>query len=239
MMNQAAESAGPDSDAARTVNIYIMGKEYRVPESLTVLKAMEFSGYRFVRGCGCRGGCCGACATVYRTPDTYRIKVALACQTVIEPGMHLAQIPFYPLNRAVYDLREMRPVVEDILKLYPEIARCLCCETCTRACPQDLDVMYYIQAALRCDTEAVARLSFECIMCGLCVSRCPAELMHPSVAVLCRRLYARYVQNKAEHLAQRVQEVEAGRFDRELDALVAMDRQALGEAYARREIEAV
>jgi heterodisulfide reductase subunit C len=221
------------------VSIYIMGQEYTVPNGLTILKATEYAGYRYIRGCGCRGGVCGACATVYRTADSYRIKVGLACQTVIEPGMYLAQVPFYPANKAIYDIDTMRPATEEILKLYPEIARCLCCEVCTRACPQDLDVMYYIQAALRGDIEAAARLSFECIMCGLCVSRCPAELMHYNVAILCRRLYGKYGLKKAEHLAERVRDIESGKFDDALDELVTMDENKLKEAYANREIEEV
>ena len=221
------------------VSIYIMGKEYSVPDSLTIMKAIEYAGYRFVRGCGCRGGACGACATVYRTADSYRIKVGLACQTIIEPGMHLAQIPFYPANKAVYDIEKLKPTVEEVLRLYPEIARCLCCEVCTRACPQDLEVMYYIQAALRGDVEEVAKLSFECIMCALCVSRCPAELMHYNVAVLCRRLHAKYGVKKAEHVARRVEEIEAGRFDGDLDRLVKMGEAELVKAYESRDFEEV
>jgi formate hydrogenlyase subunit 6/NADH:ubiquinone oxidoreductase subunit I len=219
------------------VNIYIMGKEYEVPSALTIMKAMEYAGYSLVRGCGCRGGVCGACSTVYRTGDDYRIKVGLACQTVIEPGMHMAQIPFYPANKAVYDIEKLEPTAEDILGLYPEIARCLCCEVCTRACPQDLEVMYYMQAALRGDCKEVARLSFECIMCGLCVSRCPAELMHYNAAILCRRLHARYGMKRAEHVATRVREIEEGKFDKELSDLVAMGREQLVKAYEARDIE--
>ena len=151
--------------------------------------------------------------------------------------MRLAQIPFYPANKAIYDIKEMKPAVEDILKCYPEIARCLCCETCTRACPQDLDVMYYVQAALRGDVAEAAKLSFECIMCGLCVSRCPAELMHPYVGLLCRRLHGKYDLKRAEHLAKRVKEIEEGKSDQELDELVAMDEEALAKAYAERDIE--
>jgi formate hydrogenlyase subunit 6/NADH:ubiquinone oxidoreductase subunit I len=219
------------------VSIYIMGKEYKVPASLTILKATEYAGYTYTRGCGCRGGICGACATVYRTSDSYRIKVGLACQTVIEPGMHLTQIPFYPANKAMYDIAKMKPVAADVLRMYPEIARCLCCDTCTRACPQDLEVMYYIQAALRGDVKEAAKLSFECIMCGLCVSRCPAELMHYNVAILCRRLYGKYGLKKSEHLAKRVQEITDGKFKDELDSLVKMDNAQLKKTYEDRVIE--
>ena len=46
------------------IPIFIMGKQYMVPDSLTIMKAMEYAGFKFVRGAGCRGGICGACGTV-------------------------------------------------------------------------------------------------------------------------------------------------------------------------------
>lgn len=223
----------------KKVKIYIMGKEYSVPESLTIMKALEYAGYRFIRGCGCRGGVCGACATVYRLPGSYKINVGLACQTVIEPDMHLTQIPFYPANRASYDIKKIKPAVEEILKRYPEIARCLCCNTCKKACPQELEVMEYIQAALRGDIERAAKLSFECIMCGLCVSRCPSEIMHYNVAILCRRLYAKYLVPRAQDLMKRVKEIEEGKFSAELQKLVDMGISELKKLYDDRDIEAV
>ncbi len=63
------------------VPIYIMGKRYEVPQGLTIMSALEWAGYQLIRGCGCRGGFCGACATVYRVPGNFRIHVGMACQT--------------------------------------------------------------------------------------------------------------------------------------------------------------
>jgi formate hydrogenlyase subunit 6/NADH:ubiquinone oxidoreductase subunit I len=220
-------------------NISIMGKDYEVPRDLTIMKALEYSGYRFVRGCGCRGGVCGACSTVYRLPGRYKIEVGLACQTVIEPGMALTQIPFYPANKAVYDIDALEPAVETILKLYPEVVRCLSCNTCTRACPQELEVMHYVQAAVRGDIEKVARLSFECIMCGLCASRCPAEIVQYNVAILCRRLYAKHKVPKAKDLADRVREVESGKFDKDLADIKVKGEDDLRKMYEERVIEPV
>ena len=48
------------------VNIYVYGKKYSVPGDLTIMTAMEYAGYQLKRGCGCRHGFCGACATIYR-----------------------------------------------------------------------------------------------------------------------------------------------------------------------------
>ena len=50
----------------KTVDIYLFGKKYSVPDNLTIMTAMEYAGYQLKRGCGCRGGFCGACATIYR-----------------------------------------------------------------------------------------------------------------------------------------------------------------------------
>jgi len=219
------------------VPIYIMGKLYHVPATLTIMKAMEYAGYKFIRGCGCRGGVCGACATVYRLSDSYKIQPGLACQTVVEPNMSLTQIPFFPANKALYCVEELALGPQTILSLYPEIARCVCCNSCTKICPQDLEVMDYVQAALRGDIEKAARLSFECIMCGLCATRCHGEIVQYHVGLLARRLYAKYVAAKAQHLAVRVQEIEQGKFDKELEELRAMDKASLKKLYEERVIE--
>lgn len=56
------------------VTIYIMGKPYRVPAALTIMQAMEYAGYRFIRSCGCRAGFCGACSTLYRKMGTTNLR---------------------------------------------------------------------------------------------------------------------------------------------------------------------
>ena len=66
------------AERADLVPIYIMGKRYDVPSSLTIMKAMEWAGYILVRGVGCRGGFCGACATVYRIKDDPKLYFGLA-----------------------------------------------------------------------------------------------------------------------------------------------------------------
>src|SRR3990170_8233546 len=180
------ETAAPEEP---TVRIHIMGRSHDVPAALTILKAMEHSGYRLVRGVGCRGGFCGACPTVYRKAGDFRLYVGLACQTGIENGMYLAQIPFYPAPKPAYDIGELSPDVGALLRFFPEIVRCLQCNTCTKVCPQGLEVMNYIAAAQQGDLKRVAELSFDCISCGLCVSRCPAEITHYHMGLLARRLF--------------------------------------------------
>ncbi len=219
------------------ITIYLMGKRYEVPNNLTIMKAMEYAGYRFIRGCGCRGGFCGACGTVYRTKGDYKLKAGLACQTVVEDGMYLTQIPFFPANKAIYDLEELKPTAEQVIKLYPEIFRCVSCNTCTKICPQDIEVMNYVNAALRGDISKTADLSFDCLMCGLCAARCPAEIVQYNVGILCRRLYGRHVAPPARHLQDRVAEVEEGKFDSALEDLIKADEKKLKKLYNERDIE--
>ncbi|NMC14086.1 MAG: 4Fe-4S dicluster domain-containing protein [Chloroflexi bacterium] len=220
------------------IPIYIMGKRYDVPASLTIMKAMEWAGYTLVRGVGCRGGFCGACATVYRIKDDPKLYFGLACQTVVKPEMYLGQIPFFPAKRASYDITKLEPIAATLFTTYPETLRCLGCGTCTKACPQELNVKGYMAAAMRGDITLVANMSFDCIMCGLCAARCPAEEPQYNIAILARRLYGRYLAPRSPHLAERVEEIQSGKFDAEIQNLKSLDFNALKERYSAREIEA-
>ena len=223
--------------AENSIPIYIMGKRYEVPESLTIMKALEYAGYKLIRGCGCRGGFCGACATVYRVEGDPRLHFALACQEVVQPGMYLVQIPFFPAERATYKLQDLSPTPAALFKTYPKLLKCLGCGACTKVCPQELDVKNYMALALKGDIAAVARASFDCINCGLCATRCPTEQAQYRIANLCQRLYGSYIAPRSQHLEKRVQEIEAGECDEALRALKSLSVQELRRRYAEREIE--
>jgi len=234
---QETGNAAEVSERTDLIPLFIMGKRYDVPSTLTIQKAFEFAGYQLIRGCGCRGGICGACGTIYRMPDSPRIYVGLACQTVVQPNMYLAMVPFFPANRTVYDLEELEPNVETLLKHYPELAKCMGCNTCTKSCPMDIEVMEYISAALRGDIERVAEMSLSCVMCGICTSRCPAELSQYHIASLCRRLTGRYIRPQAEHLKEMVERINSGRYEDMLNSLVASDEETLKKLYVERQME--
>lgn len=219
------------------VEIFILGQRYEAPESLTILKAFEWSGFHLTRGVGCRGGFCGACGTVYRLQNDHKLYYALACQTVIQPGMTLGQVPFFPAQRPIYRLEALKPTAETLYELYPEILRCFGCNTCTKACPQEIDVLNYMSAVIRGDIAAAAEISFDCIACGLCTARCPAELVPPNVSLLARRMYGKYLAPQADHLRRRVQEIEGGAYRGELAELKSMSVDGLKQQYAARRIE--
>jgi succinate dehydrogenase/fumarate reductase-like Fe-S protein len=214
-----------------------MGKRYDVPESLTIMKAIEYAGYKLIRGCGCRGGFCGACATVYRVDGDPRLHYALACQEVVQPGMYLVQIPFFPAARAAYKLDEMEAIPSALFRTYPKLLQCLGCGACTKVCPQGLDVKGYMAEAMKGNIAAVAQSSFDCIMCGLCAARCPTEQAQYRIAILCQRLYGKYLSGTSQHLHERVREIEEGQFEGAFKELRGLSTQQLRTRYEAREIE--
>lgn len=222
---------------AKMVPIFIMGKKYEVPDSLTIMKAMEYAGYKFVRGAGCRGGICGACGTVYRKPGDYRIHVGLACQTLVEESMYLTQIPFYPAMRQCFDWAGVEPTGEEVAQLYPELFRCVACNACTKICPMDVEVMDYIAAIKRGDIAQAKKISFDCIQCGLCASRCMGELPQYHIAQLVRRLYGGKMADETPHLEEMVKNIADGYYKEKLDELKAMDPEALKKLYSDRQNE--
>lgn len=220
------------------VEVFIMGKSYKVPAGLTIMKALEFAGYRFIRGCGCRAGFCGACSTVYRIEDEQKLGFDLACQKVVEDKMYLVQLPFVPASKAEYEIEKLEPADTTLITMYPEIARCVSCNTCTKSCPQDIEVMKYIQTAIRGDISKCAEISFDCIQCGLCAMRCPADIKHYHVSQLARRLRGKYIDPKSNNLTQRLKEIEDRKYDTEIDMLIKMDKKEITELYKKRKIEA-
>ena len=219
------------------VNIYLYGKKYEVPASLTIMNAMEYAGYQLVRGVGCRCGFCGACATIYRIKGQNELKTCLACQTKVEDNMYIATLPFFPLVKQVYDINVIKPTQQIMMQLYPEIYACIGCNACTKACTQELNVMQYIAYAQRGEYEKCAEESFDCVMCGVCSSRCPAGISHPQVAVLARRLTGKYLAPKSEHLVNRVAEIDAGDCKAALEAIMNTPLEEQKNLYNHREIE--
>lgn len=97
--------------------------------------------------------------------------------------------------------------------------------------------MQYIAYAQRGDFKKCAELSFDCVMCGICSSRCPAGISHPQVAMLARRLNGKYIAPEAQHLSKRVKEIEDGECAKALEAIMNKPVEELKELYNHRDIE--
>ncbi len=219
------------------ITVYIMGKAYEVPADATIMGAIEYAGHQIIRGAGCREGYCGACATIYRLPGDYKIQTGLACMTLVEEGMSLAQVPYVPAEKAIYDIEKLKPNVTAIQEMYPSVFRCVACNTCTKSCPQGLQVMDYVQAAKRGDIAMVMDLSFDCVVCGLCMLRCPAEITQPLMGIMAKRLYGRYLRKESHELVERVKAVNDGAYEAEYAEMMSMNREDLSKRYYARDSE--
>ena len=96
--------------------------------------------------------------------------------------------------------------------------------------------MWFMSDALRGDIKEVAIKSFDCLMCGLCTARCPQGLVPYNIALLCRRLYGRYLAPRSKHLDERIAELKAGKFDAGIEELQKMNLEELKRRYDERPI---
>ena len=235
--SESAEVTVLEKPEAKLIPIFVMGRRYDVPQGLTIMKAMEHAGYKFIRGAGCRGGVCGACGTVYRKTGDYKLYSGLACQTVVEPDMYLTQIPFYPANRAEYKFEELTSAPEEIFKLYPELFRCLACNTCAKICPMNIAVMDVISYLKQGNITRAVELGYDCIQCGLCASRCMGELPQYHIIQLAKRIYGAKIAPQAGHLREAVEAIKSGRYEQPLKELMNEDDKGLRKLYREREME--
>ena len=178
-----------------------------------------------------------ACGTIYRIKGENAIYFELACQTQVKEGMFVSTLPFFPLNRKNYKLEELSAEPKIIMNLFPEIFACVACNSCTKSCSRSLNVMQYIAYAKRNDLEKCAHESFDCVGCCLCSSRCPANISHPLVGLLARRLYVKFLQPLSEHNTIRVEDIKNGKFDIDIEEMMKKPIEELKELYNNREIE--
>jgi heterodisulfide reductase subunit C len=140
-------------------------------------------------------------------------------------------------KKAIYNLEELTPSGEQVLHLYPDLVKCQGCNTCTMSCSQDLKVIEYISSVLYGKIAEVADKSFDCAMCSHCADKCLAGLAPQNIALLCRRLYGRYLVPRSRGLESRVSEIKGGKFDSELLELKKMGESELRRRYGQRDIE--
>jgi ferredoxin len=93
-----------------------------------------------------------------------------------------------------------------------------------------LDVMSCMAAVIRGDLVQATELSLECVMCGLCAARCPAELAPFNVALLARRIHGRGL-GRAESFDQRLKDIESGLYAPELSELKSLDQSGIKDRF--------
>jgi len=218
-------------------NVYFYGKHYAVPADLTIMTAMEYAGYQLLRGCGCRHGFCGACATIYRIAGANTLHSCLACQTQVRDGMYVATLPFFPTVKKLYDMEQVQSGEQVMMQLYPEIYACIGCNACTKSCSRQLSVMQYIAYAQRNELEKCAHESFDCVACGICSTRCPAGVSHPMVGILARRLTSKYIQPESAHTKAKAESIRSGELDVLIAQMMSTPLAQMKELYNCREIE--
>jgi heterodisulfide reductase subunit C len=94
-----------------------------------------------------------------------------------------------------------------------------------------LEVMNYVAAAIKGDFKKVVDLSMECVMCGVCASRCPAEISPFNIALLVRRLFVKYLTPTSPQLKNRLKEVEEGKFKNEFEELKLISFEELRDRF--------
>ena len=68
------------------VNVVIDGKSIQASPSLSVIQALWNAGYPRVKGVGCLEGVCGSCRVMVRRAGEDKVRMELACQTLVEEG---------------------------------------------------------------------------------------------------------------------------------------------------------
>ncbi len=219
------------------VNVYFFGKKYTVPADLTIMTAMEYAGYTLKEAAAAATDSAAPAQPSTESKATDELKTCLACQTQVQEGMYVASIPFFPTDKRLYNIEDLKPNQQVMMELYPEIYSCIGCNACTKACTQSLNVMQYIAYAQRGELEKCAEESFDCVSCGCCSVRCPAGISHPMVGLLARRLTGKYIAPKSEHLEKRVEEIHEGKYDDLIEQIMQKPITDMQELYNNREIE--
>ena len=220
------------------VNVYFFGKRYSVPADLTIMTAMEYAGYTLKRGCGCRHGFCGACATIYRIKGDNELKTCLACQTQVQEGMYVASIPFFPTDKRLYDINEIKPNQQIMMELYPEIYSCIGCNACTKACTQNLNVMQYIAYGAARRAGEVRGGILRLRQLRLLLGPLPGGHLAPDGRPARKDASpASYIAPESKHLEKRVEEIHSGAYDELIEQIMQKPITEMQELYNTREIE--
>lgn len=220
-----------------TATVEVAGARHEVPAGVTVLQALWYAGIPTLKGAGCLGGACGACTTTYRLPDDPATRTGLGCQLTVRDGMSVTLYPIDPPDKPRYRMAELDDPAEALFTIYPETRRCTLCDACTAVCPQDIPVRQTVRQMMNRDFAPVAPAFDECVMCGLCAMVCEVGIAPNLLGMYARKAVAGAAPAPPE-LVRRMEEVKAGRFRAEWDALLDGDGDGLAARCRARLTEA-
>jgi len=218
-------------DDRKTVTIELEGRKIRVPEGLTVIEALWDTGHDVKRGVGCLSGLCGACTVAYLEKESRKVKFGLGCHKVVEDGLNVIMLPYFPARLALYLLESMENPLKQLPEIYPELYTCNDCKACN-ICPEWINVAGVMKAAKDADYETATEHIMDCIMCGLCASRCPKGIAPQHVALFIQRALAKE-RAFPPNLQKRLDQLESPQFIAEWDNIATMGDEEL-EAKCRR-----
>ncbi len=196
------------------VTIEVEGRTVTAGPSSSIIEAIWAAGYTLVTNVGCLGqGVCGSCRVMVSRSGSPWVKMALACETLIEPGMRVAFVAHLTPSRArhldVDRVRDSWELAGELHASFPEAAHCRHCGGCNAACPREIDVHGGVGLAVDGRLGTAGEQFDECVMCGLCTEACPESIDPNHLGLWARRVTTSSFVRPA-NLLHRLQELERG-----------------------------
>ena len=154
--------------SAANVTLVVDDKAVEAPAQLSIIQAMWHAGHTQVEEVGCLSGVCGSCRVMVRRRDSLTVGMELACQTLVEDGMHatfLTHLDFRPHHAyQIGDFADSWEVLQRVAQAFPEATQCRRCGGCDSACPRGIEVQHGVELAVQ------GRLAEAPIRCDVCQS---------------------------------------------------------------------
>ncbi len=181
------------ADEGRPAALTINGVPVEARTGMTVVEATWRGGVQRVTSVACMEGVCGSCRIMVKRSK--QVKVALACQTLVEDGLEVVFLPPASAPRHRYELGEFQDGWDTharFQEVFPEAARCRHCHGCDASCPKGIRVEEGVALASAGRFGDAGETFFECIMCELCVGACPELIAPAHVGLFSRRVTAHF-----------------------------------------------
>jgi len=198
--------------SSETLSVTINGRQIEAVPGVSIIQAMWRAGIPKVEGVGCLEGVCGSCRSMVQRKDDYCVDMELACQTIVEDGMQVTTMDYFPFTHHTYLLKDFDnswDLQAQFNEVFPEAKHCRHCGGCDRACPKGLDVQLGVELAVQGNFRDAGDKFAECVMCNLCMQACPERISPNHVGTFSRRMTA-YFRLRPPNLISRLEEMRRG-----------------------------